>query len=470
MSEKEDEKLNNQEAAETSAITTSTSSLVGSTSEVKNSVEPQLDTDQVVENTEDDGVYIPDGGKKAWINLGGAFLGFTGAMGIINSNGAVQQYISLNILENDTQSTIGWVFGVFNFLCFGFIIFSGPLFSSYGAQRCLTIGIILFAAGYMSLSECKEVYQFVLSNIVTGLGLSFVFATSVGIVGHYFRRKRGLCLGLGFSGGAIGGIIFPIIMRSLFPKIGFGWTIRVLGFVMIALFVGEFIIVRDRCKETQLPGQESLTFYQKTIGKIRLDAFKERVFPSVVFGMMFNNFSFMITLAYIVSYGVAVGYTYHKATTLTMIMNGTSIVGRSLGGHMADKYGRFNIICVINMLSTFCFLILWLPHPISHTYGGLVVFSALYGIALGSNISLGPSAVGQISTTANFTSRYGTASFFLSFMNLFGISIGGAIIGNHNNLKGLDNLVIFISCLSVLGCACNIFSRYRLAGFKWKIV
>lgn len=419
---------------------------------------------------QDDGIIIPDGGRKAWINLGGAFLGFTGAMGIVNSNGAVQQFISSDVLPSASQTTIGWIFSLFNFLCFGMVIFAGPLFASYGSNVCLSIGTVLFAAGYMSLSESKELYQFILSSILSGIGLSFSFTTSVGIVGHYFRKRRAFCLGIGFSGGAIGGIIFPVMMRSLFPKFGFGWTIKIVGFVIIALQVGEFLLVSDRRTEIQTEEDEKLSFFQKTIGKIQVSAFKEREFSSLVVGMMCGSFSFVITLTYIISYAVAAGYPYHTATTLTMIMNGTSILGRSLGGYMADRYGRFNVVCIIYATSSLCYLILWLPHEISHTYAGLVVFSAFYGIALGSNISLGPAAVGQISKTSEFTARYGTTSFCISLLNLAGIPAGGAIIGAHTNLKGFDKLVIFITCISLVGTFSAFLTRYFLAGFAWKRV
>jgi len=47
----------------------------------------------------------------------------------------------------------------------------------------------------------------------------------------YFARKRGLALGIATSGNATGGLLYPVIVRELLPKIGFGWTVRVLGFI-----------------------------------------------------------------------------------------------------------------------------------------------------------------------------------------------------------------------------------------------
>lgn len=416
-----------------------------------------------------DGVWIPDGGAKAWINLIGAFAGLTGAMGSINSNGALQEYITQNIFPNYSQSTLGWMFSLFSFTCFGLVLFVGPLFESFGSRVCMTIGISLFTLGYMSLSGSTKLYQFLLCNIIAGLGLSFVFGSSVGIIGHYFRKRRAFCLGIGFSGGALGGIVFPIVMRSLLPKVGFGWTIRVLGFIMITLFLIDLALTKDRRKETN-PNSGDDSFYQKTIGRIRFGAFKEKIFSALVFSLMCNSFAFVVTLIYIVSYSVAAGYSYNVSTNLTIIMNATSILGRCFGGFLADTYGRFNVLLLISTMSTLCFLILWIPDPVSHTYVGLVIFSALYGISLGSCIPIGPSAVGQISKTSEFTSRYGTSSVVVSLLNLAGVPAGGAIIDTVGGIKGYDNLVIFITCISFLGWVGAFFARYFLVGFKWQKV
>lgn len=42
---------------------------------------------------------------------------------------------------------------------------------------------------------------------------------------------------------AVGGMIYPILVRELLPRIGFAWTARVLGFVNLALLaiVGTFM-------------------------------------------------------------------------------------------------------------------------------------------------------------------------------------------------------------------------------------
>lgn len=430
--------------------------------------EPELRKEEDVATaekpTEHDGVFIPDGGARAWISLGGAFCGFTGCMGIINSNGAVEQYIASTVLSNEPHSSIGWIFSLFFCCCFGMLIVVVPIFDLYGSKVTMTASICLFTLGYMSLSASKELYQFILSSFVAGFGLSFTFGTCVGVIGHHFRNKRAFCLGIGFSGGAVGGIIFPVIMRSLFPRIGYPWTMRTLAFVIIALFTAALLLMKDRRKEVVL-SQSDQTFYGRTLGRIRFGAFKNKVFALLVMTNMCSSFTFLLTLTYIVSFGVAVGNTYQSAVNLTIIMNATSIVGRSFGGYFADKYGRFNVLCIIITLTNICYLLLWIPTPISHTSPGLIVFSAIYGVTLGSNISLAPSAVGQISKTSEFSSNYATNSVCTSLLNLASIPVGGSIIGS-GAVSNYDHLVIFISSISVFSWMTILSARYFLVGFK----
>ena len=45
-----------------------------------------------------------------------------GSLGYVNSGGVIQSYISTNILINDSQSSIGWIFLIYNFSAFGGIL------------------------------------------------------------------------------------------------------------------------------------------------------------------------------------------------------------------------------------------------------------------------------------------------------------------------------------------------------------
>ncbi|EEB87883.1 hypothetical protein MPER_14574, partial [Moniliophthora perniciosa FA553] len=64
------------------------------------------------------------------------------------------------------------------------------------------------------------------------LGCGGIYSANVSVVAHWFKRRRGLAMGFVTSGAAIGGIFFPVVVRSLLQNVGFPWCMRILGFVL----------------------------------------------------------------------------------------------------------------------------------------------------------------------------------------------------------------------------------------------
>lgn len=61
----------------------------------------------------------------------------------------------------------------------------------------------------------------------------------VALVGQYFKRSRAAATGMVIAGSSLGGIIWPIVIDRLLnnTRLGFPWTMRILGFIMIPLLV-----------------------------------------------------------------------------------------------------------------------------------------------------------------------------------------------------------------------------------------
>ena len=85
----------------------------------------------------------------------------------------------------------------------------------------------------------------------------------MGTPAHWFKRKVGLALGVMALGSSLGGTLYPIIVKNLIQKIGFvpgilsvcrpvyslvcppprfQWTMRVLGFIEVALLAVQLAV------------------------------------------------------------------------------------------------------------------------------------------------------------------------------------------------------------------------------------
>ena len=55
-----------------------------------------------------------------------------------------------------------------------------------------------------------------------------------------------MMIGLSATGASIAGIAYPIMLRQLFVRIGFGWAIRAFGFTIFALIAVGTVALKPR--------------------------------------------------------------------------------------------------------------------------------------------------------------------------------------------------------------------------------
>lgn len=80
-------------------------------------------------------------------------------------------------------------------------------------------------------------------------------------------------MGLAATGSATGGIVIAVIVQQLLPKVGFGWTARVIGFVLVVLLGFSNVVLRPRVRA------------RKTGGIIDLEAWKEMTYVCFTIGI-----------------------------------------------------------------------------------------------------------------------------------------------------------------------------------------
>lgn len=78
--------------------------------------------------------------------------------------------------------------------------------------------------------------------------MGMTMAPAMASVGQYFHKNRGAAMGLAVGGSSLGGVIFPIALSKMVynKNVGFGWSIRILGFLMVALLLPSAFAIRAR--------------------------------------------------------------------------------------------------------------------------------------------------------------------------------------------------------------------------------
>lgn len=144
-------------------------------------------------------------------------------------------------------SQISWIGTCQTFFLFVIGAFSGRA-TDYGLFRqTYIIGVCMNLLGIFMTSICKEFWQFFLAQgVLTGLGGGLVFTPAMSVVATYFSTRRSLAIGIAASGSCTGGLIYPVMVRQLLPQIGFGWTVRVLGFFSMAISIFAATFLKSR--------------------------------------------------------------------------------------------------------------------------------------------------------------------------------------------------------------------------------
>ncbi|TVY31135.1 Riboflavin transporter [Lachnellula hyalina] len=399
-----------------------------------------------------DEVGFPEGGGKAWLVVFGSWCALFSSLGIMNTMGAFQEHISSHQLQHLDVSIVGWIFSLYAFLTFGVGLFVGPVFDTYGPRYLVISGSILVVLSMTLVGYCTELWHFIMCfSILGGVGSALLFSPSIAIVGHYFNKRRGTATGIATTGGAFGGIVYPLILQVLIPKIGFSWTTKVIAGISLMLCLFANIFIKGR-----LPPSPDANARPD----IRILA--RPAFATTVLGVFLLEFALFVPLTYVTSYSLAQGFSPTFSFLVLPILNLGSVFGRWLPGFIADKIGRFNTAVIAIILTVAAVLGVWLP--VGNTKPGLVIFALLFGFASGSNISLTPVCVSQLCSIENYGRYYSTCFSIVSLGCLTGVPIAGRILDVGNGSYG--GLIFFVGLVYAGGLIAFLWARLIATGLK----
>ncbi|KAJ5373491.1 hypothetical protein N7517_005497 [Penicillium concentricum] len=360
----------------------------------------------------------PEGGCEGWKVVLGSWLALFGSMSFMNSIGTFQTYLLRNQLSDHSPEAVGWIFGVYNGLTFLLGIQAGPIFDAKGPRGLICCGGVLTSLYLMLLGFCTEYWHFMLVyGVLGGTSLSLIFGPAIAIVAHYFNARRGLATGIASSGGAFGGVVFPLMLQRLFDTVGFAWATRIAGFVCIFTFVLAGILVRPRFPTKRL-----------ALSTVRpdLSIFRQGGLALTSFGVFFLEWGLFIPFTYLTSYALDHGSSAGFSYMLLSLINAAGMFGRWVPGFYADRLGRFNMLILTVFGCFLSILCLWLPTNSSEPL--MVLFALVFGFFSGSNVSLAPVCVGQLCKVESFGRYYSTAYILVSISMLTGTVLGGKFI------------------------------------------
>ncbi|KAL4951322.1 major facilitator superfamily domain-containing protein [Aspergillus filifer] len=315
-----------------------------------------------------------------------------------------------------SASDISWVGSIQIFLLFFIGTFSGRATDAGYFKITLAIGATLELFCIFMTSLCTKYWQlFLAQGLGQGIGCGLMFCPTIALTPTYFSKNRSVAIGIVASGSATGGLVFPAVVMRLLPRIGFGWTMRTLGFISLATLTPCLVFLKQR-----LPPRKSGPI-------VEWAAFKELSYSFFAIGMFLNFWGLYIGFFYIGSFSRdVIGVSTTTSIDVLLLMNGIGLLGRVIPNGMADRFtGPLNMLIPFSFatgLVAFC----WAGvHNVSGVYG----WSAIYGLSAAGIQSLFPATLSTLTTDLKkMGARMGMVMSVVGVAALIGSPIAGALV------------------------------------------
>ncbi|KAF9053370.1 MFS general substrate transporter [Panaeolus papilionaceus] len=365
--------------------------------------------------------------------------------GYVNSWGIFQSYYQLNVLQSTPPSSIAWIGSIQYALVFlpGLVV--GRLFDlGYFRSICLPCSAILVASTFL-VAQCTEYWQFLLcQGLAVGLACGGLFGPTTAVIAHWFKKRRGLAMGLVAVGSSIGGTVLPIAAKNLIPLVGFQWTMRILGFILLTTLGMSNLLLKRRLPPRNVSG-----------GLLNLRAFKSAAYSFYCASAFVNFLGIYTVLTYVGVSATNLGISADFAFYFIAIANASSLFGRYAGGNMCDIFGPINAMLPFTIFAG----ILTYAWPFARSEKTLIVVTVIYGFCSGVYVSLLSNPLMEMGSTDDVGRRIGMFMSIVAFGAVIGPPISGAISSATGDFKDVG---FYAGSAVLLGNALIIVSRQIL--------
>lgn len=266
-------------------------------------------------------------------------------------------------------------------------------------------------------------------------------------------------MGIASSGSSIGGIVYPIAMRTLMDNIGFGGTMRVLDFIALGMLLIPIFVMKERLKPAIRIHRSAIDF----------SAFRDAPFMIFILATLIGFISLTIALFYISFFALTRNITNERlAFYILPIYNAASVLGRIVPNAISDKTGPLNIIAPAAALTGVLFFCL-IP-LITGQVGVLLALTILMGFFSGVFVAIPGTIFPRLTKDKSMLgTRVGMGFAIISFGMLIGGPGAGSFLEKNSEpteTLNFEGLWIFAGLAAIVSGLLYGVVRFLLTGPK----
>ena len=394
--------------------------------------------------------------RQGWIIVGAIFVTMFFIWGAINSGAVffvpVLKTFGWTRAKLSVALSIGWVTGG----AAGPVI--GWLADRIDPKKMMLAGATVTGLLWFALSRATSFNEFLIINGLFGIcvGASTSIPCSL-VIASWFQHRRGLAMGVAFSGATLGGA--AMTMLASYTVVGYGWRI---GYVALAapilLLVAPLILIfvrnptaADRVSDTVSAPDESNAEAQSSAAAFELpgleisQARKTRSFWLICAVQLLSGFTIGMG-PHFVAYLSGIGYTPTFAASVVSMFLVVTTAGTLCGGPLADRFGARAAITVTFMLTSL---------------GMLGMLGAKHPVALALNVLAGGFAAGAFAVQMPLLmieslgiKRLGSVIGITGLFYTFGAATSPIVTGRIFDVTG--SYAIAIASFMVMAIVCSV--------------
>ena len=181
----------------------------------------------------------PDGGW-GWVIVAAAFIINFLLSGDTNSFPVLLPELSSYFDVN--ESFVSWA----GYIRFGACFVSGPLVgylvNKYGCKEVTLLGAVIVFVSGCTAARANDVMSFIfLFGVVQGIAHGLSFIPPIIAIGTFFEKRRAIAIGIASSGGGLGGMLLPPLLRFLIDEFTWRGAILLTSAMMLNIIGGAML-------------------------------------------------------------------------------------------------------------------------------------------------------------------------------------------------------------------------------------
>ncbi|MDE2785800.1 MAG: MFS transporter [Chloroflexota bacterium] len=310
--------------------------------------------------------------------------------------------------------------------------FMGYLFDRFGVRIVVVSGILIVGVSTLLMAATSSMWYLIgIFGVVAAIGQSGTSLTNTGaMLSKWFRRRRGLVIGLNASGMSLGGLIIVPFAAYMISLIDWRLSWVVMGVMILALGIPMALVFLhdDPAKKGLTPDGDPLPEAgpdgspgaaapppQPLFAENWRQAF--RSFP--IWQMSFSYFicgstTFMLSVHF-VPMAVEEGISPQTAALIFGLMSGLNALGATGAGWISDRIGRRkNWLAAVYFCrgTGYVILVASLVVPGIPVMAGLLIFSFVAGLSWIATAPLTTSLTAEVYGLKSLATISGVAFLF----------------------------------------------------------